>query len=97
MLDRRGCYRGFPERCPRRRRHARRRFGCFRCQRALARAVHRPAIIPLPTFALRAVLGEFANETVASQRVLPTALNRAGFTFADADLDSALQSALRRD
>jgi uncharacterized protein (TIGR01777 family) len=63
--------------------------------RALARAVHRPALIPVPRFALRIVLGEFANEAVASQRVLPAVLNRAGFRFADPDLDTALRSALQ--
>ena len=63
--------------------------------RALARAVHRPALIPVPRFALRIVLGEFANEAVASQRVLPAVLNRVGFRFADPDLDAALRSALQ--
>jgi uncharacterized protein (TIGR01777 family) len=63
--------------------------------RALARAVHRPALIPVPRFALRIVLGEFANEALASQRVLPAVLNRAGFSFADPDLDAALRSALQ--
>jgi uncharacterized protein (TIGR01777 family) len=63
--------------------------------KALGRAVHRPALIPVPRFALRIVLGEFANEALASQRVLPAVLNRAGFSFADADLDAALRSALQ--
>ena len=62
--------------------------------RALARVVHRPALVPVPTFALRIVLGQFANEAVASQRVMPAVLNRAGFSFADPTLDDALRSAL---
>jgi uncharacterized protein len=62
--------------------------------RALARAVHRPALIPVPKFALRVVLGQFANEAVASQRVVPAVLNRAGFEFADSDVDAAIRSAL---
>jgi uncharacterized protein (TIGR01777 family) len=63
--------------------------------RALARAVHRPAPWPVPRFALRAVLGEFANEALASQRVLPGVLNQAGYAFQHSDVDSALAAALR--
>jgi uncharacterized protein (TIGR01777 family) len=63
--------------------------------RALARAVHRPALIPVPMVALRIVLGQFANEAVASLRVRPAVLNQAGFSFADTDIDSALRSALQ--
>jgi uncharacterized protein (TIGR01777 family) len=62
--------------------------------RALGRALHRPAPWPIPRFALRVVLGEFAGETVASQRVLPGVLNRAGYVFQHPSLDAALRSAL---
>ena len=62
--------------------------------RALARAVHRPAPWPIPRFALRAVLGEFANETLASQRVLPAVLNRVGYQFQHSTVDEAIRSAL---
>ena len=48
----------------------------------------------VPRFALRIVLGEFANEALASQRVLPAVLNRLGFSFADPDVDAALRSAI---
>lgn len=51
--------------------------------RALARAVRRPALLPVPGFALRLVLGEFAGDILGSQRVLPTRLLDAGFEFAD--------------
>lgn len=64
--------------------------------RALGRALHRPAPWPIPRVALRLVLGEFANEALASQRVLPTVLTKAGFTFQHADLDSALRAAFTR-
>jgi len=63
--------------------------------KALGKALHRPAIAPVPTLALRILLGEFANEAVASQRVLPGVLNRAGFAYQHRDLDSALRAALR--
>lgn len=48
---------------------------------ALAHALRRPAVLPVPAAALRLVLGEFAGEVLASQRVLPAALSGAGFTF----------------
>jgi uncharacterized protein (TIGR01777 family) len=49
--------------------------------RAIAKAVHRPAVLPTPAFALRIVLGEFAGEVLGSQRVTPGKLTAAGFTF----------------
>lgn len=62
--------------------------------RALGRAMNRPAPWPIPRFALRIVLGEFANEALASQRVLPGVLTKAGYTFQHADVASALRAAL---
>jgi uncharacterized protein (TIGR01777 family) len=61
--------------------------------RALGRALNRPAPWPIPRIALRVVLGEFANEALASQRVLPGVLAKAGYTFQHPDLDSALRAA----
>ncbi|WP_285104293.1 TIGR01777 family oxidoreductase [Promicromonospora sp. MEB111] len=49
--------------------------------RALAQALHRPAALTVPRFALRIALGEFAGDLVASQRVVPAVLNRTGFTW----------------
>jgi len=56
---------------------------------ALADALHRPAMVPAPAFALRAVLGGFAEEILASQRVLPQTLLDAGFTFRHPATDQA--------
>ena len=56
---------------------------------ALGRAAHRPAVLPAPAFALRVVLGEFANDILASDRLLPTVLTAAGFTFDHPDIDTA--------
>jgi uncharacterized protein (TIGR01777 family) len=57
--------------------------------RALGRALHRPAVLPAPAFALRLVLGEFAGEILASQRVLPARLLESGFTFHHQTVDQA--------
>jgi uncharacterized protein (TIGR01777 family) len=62
---------------------------------ALAKALHRPAIVPVPAIALRAVTGEFAQEALGSQRVLPRRLERSGFAFNHATVDDALAAALR--
>jgi uncharacterized protein (TIGR01777 family) len=63
---------------------------------ALAAAVHRPALLPVPAAMLRMVFGEMANETLlASQRVLPYRLVDAGFRFEDEEIGKALR-ALKR-
>jgi uncharacterized protein len=58
--------------------------------RALAEAVHRPAILPVPAFALRFVFGEMASVLLASQRAVPDAAQRAGFVFENPDIFAAL-------
>ncbi|HEU4421962.1 MAG TPA: TIGR01777 family oxidoreductase [Pilimelia sp.] len=65
--------------------------------KALGRALHRPTIMPIPVFGLRVALGEFVDEVLASTRLLPGVLNRAGFTFQHRDVDSALHAALHED
>jgi uncharacterized protein (TIGR01777 family) len=62
--------------------------------RALARAVRRPAILPVPAPLLRLVLGEFATVLLASQRAVPEALAQHGFTFHLPDIDTALADLL---
>lgn len=63
--------------------------------KALAHAVHRPAVFLVPSPALRAVFGGFADEgPLASQRVVPTRLEGAGFRFAFDDIDAALTAML---
>lgn len=64
--------------------------------KALARAVHRPAVFLVPSPALRAVFGGFADEgPLASQRVVPSRLEAAGFDFGFDDIDAALTAMLR--
>jgi len=62
--------------------------------RALAEAVHRPAILPVPAFALRFLFGEMASVLLASQRALPDAAQRAGFVFQHPDIFAALVSVI---
>lgn len=63
--------------------------------KAIARAVHRPALAIVPPPALRAALGGFADEGVlVSQRVVPARLESAGFEFTYDDIDAALGALL---
>ena len=63
---------------------------------ALGRALHRPAVLAVPAPALRLVLGrDLVDEVLlASQRVLPAALERVGFTFRHPTLPDALAALL---
>jgi uncharacterized protein len=63
--------------------------------RVLAATLHRPALFTVPAFALRAVLGQMADEALlASTRVHPTRLTGTGFSFSHPHLDSALAAVL---
>jgi uncharacterized protein len=61
--------------------------------KTLAAVLHRPAIFPVPEFALRLALGEFASVLLASQRVVPRVAERTGYAFRYAKLADALRSA----
>jgi uncharacterized protein (TIGR01777 family) len=63
---------------------------------ALGRALGRPAILPVPAFALKAIFGEAATVLLASQRVVPQALADRQFRFAFPALDAALADVLAR-
>jgi uncharacterized protein (TIGR01777 family) len=58
--------------------------------RALGRALHRPAMLPLPALALRAIFGESATVLLASQRVEPRVLTQLQFAFEFPTVDAAL-------
>lgn len=62
--------------------------------RALGRALERPAVIPVPAFALRALFGEMASVLTASQRMAPKRALELGYEFAHRRLDDALRAAL---
>jgi uncharacterized protein (TIGR01777 family) len=58
--------------------------------RKLAKALHRPAILPVPGFALRLVFGEFGTALLAGQRTRAHALEQAGYRFHFPHLEEAL-------
>jgi uncharacterized protein (TIGR01777 family) len=62
--------------------------------RILGRVLHRPAFMPAPAFVLKAVLGGFSFELLASRRVLPNVAQRIGYRFQYPDLNSCLQAEL---
>jgi NAD dependent epimerase/dehydratase family enzyme len=61
---------------------------------ALARALHRPAIISVPGFALRAALGELSMMLLTGQRVVPARALEMGFRFRFPRIDDALRDLL---
>ena len=59
--------------------------------RALGRALHRPAMLPLPALALKVIVGQAATVLLASQRVDPRVLRELQFAFDFPTVDSALE------
>ena len=62
--------------------------------RALGRALNRPAVLPVPAIALKAIFGEAAVVLLASQRIEPRALTDRGFAWEFPSLDAALDDIL---
>ncbi len=63
----------------------------------LGHVLARPALLPVPAVALRALFGEMASATVlASQRALPAVLGQTGYPFRHASLEPALRHLLGR-
>jgi uncharacterized protein (TIGR01777 family) len=58
--------------------------------RKFAHALHRPALLPVPGFALKLALGGFGGALLAGQRALPAALEENGFPFRYPTLETAL-------
>ena len=61
---------------------------------AIGRAMGRPAVIPVPGFALRLALGEMATLLLDGQRAEPARLKELGFVFQFTDVDAALRDIL---
>jgi uncharacterized protein (TIGR01777 family) len=62
---------------------------------ALGKALHRPAIAPIPGAAIRLLYGDMAEIVTKGQRVVPRRTLELGYRFQHPDLDEALASALR--
>jgi len=62
--------------------------------KALGKALHRPAVLPVPGFALRLLYGEMAEIVTTGQRVLPAKALVLGYEFEHPRLQEALESAL---
>lgn len=65
--------------------------------RAVGRVLHRPTPLPVPAFALRLAVGEFADEGILhGPRAIPTVLEDAGYTFQHPTIGAALTATLAR-
>ena len=62
--------------------------------KALGHALHRPTLLPAPGFAIKVVIGGFAEEVLASTRMVPRKLLADGFVFEDPTTDDVVRSAL---
>lgn len=62
--------------------------------KAMGEILHRPTILPVPSFALKIALGEFSSEVLGSARVIPGVLESTDFTWQDRTIDSAIRAVL---
>jgi uncharacterized protein len=62
--------------------------------KALGRALHRPAVAPVPSFAIKAMYGEMAAIVLTGQRAIPRVAQANGYAYAHPDLDEALRDAV---
>lgn len=60
----------------------------------LAAVLHRPALVPIPSFVMTTLLGEFAWELIGSTHAVPEKLQSAGFSFTHPTVHAALAAAL---
>jgi uncharacterized protein (TIGR01777 family) len=64
--------------------------------KALGRVLRRPAVMPVPGFALRLLYGEMASIVTTGVRMVPKRLEELGYAFRRPDLDDALRAATGR-
>lgn len=64
--------------------------------KALGRALHRPAFIPVPGFGLKLLFGEMSQILLEGQRAVPKKLQFAGYEFKYPNLDDALEDVIRQ-
>jgi uncharacterized protein len=62
--------------------------------RTLGKVLRRPAVLPIPGFALQLMYGEMASVVTTGQRVVPARLLNLGYRFSYPDLEPALRAVL---
>lgn len=62
--------------------------------KALGRALHRPAVAPVPAFALKLLYGEMAEIVTTGVRMVPARVPELGYDFTYTDVDAALEAVL---
>lgn len=63
--------------------------------KALGRVLHRPAVMPVPRFAMKLLYGEMEQMVTEGVKIEPTELQRLGFRFQYPTIDAALEAELR--
>ena len=64
--------------------------------KVLGRVLHRPAIAPVPAFALRVLYGEMASIVITGVRAMPKRLQELGYAYRRPELEPALRAAVRQ-
>ncbi len=64
--------------------------------KALGRVLRRPAVLPVPALAIRALFGEMGSIVTTGVRMVPARALELGYSFAHPELDEALRSTLGR-
>jgi uncharacterized protein (TIGR01777 family) len=62
--------------------------------KALGRALHRPAVVPIPALAIRLLYGDMAEIVTKGQRAVPRRTQALGYAYRHPALDDALRAAL---
>jgi NAD dependent epimerase/dehydratase family enzyme len=64
--------------------------------KALGHVLRRPAVLPVPGLAVKALYGEMASVVTTGARVMPRRLEELGYEYRRPDLEPALRAALGR-
>jgi uncharacterized protein (TIGR01777 family) len=64
--------------------------------KALASALHRPALFPMPELVLKVLFGEMSDLLIYGQKVVPEQLEKLNFNFKFKNLDDALNQILNQ-
>jgi uncharacterized protein len=62
--------------------------------KTLGRVLHRPAVLPVPGLALKALYGEMATIVLTGQRAIPARLGELGYEYRHPQLEDALRDVL---